>query len=236
MRVLAKDVAGAAKSPETEIEAYGWVHRIRDMGGVCIVILRDRSGTVQLVLNEKTDLTLESVIKVKGLPALNEKARGGAEIRVTLMEVLSRATPELPFQVNGDIAKFGIETILDNRLLSLRNPKIRAIFSVQATIIEGFSAWLRSQGFTEIKSSKLVWGGTEGGTDLFEVQYFDNKVYLAQSPQFYKETMVASGLERVFEVAPAYRAEKHDTPRHLTNMVHPKAKWGLSDPEKALSK
>jgi nondiscriminating aspartyl-tRNA synthetase len=104
MRVLAKDVAAAAKSPETEIEAYGWVHRIRDMGGVNFVILRDRSGVVQLVVNEKPDVTLESVIKVKGLPALNEKAPGGAEIRVTSLEILSRAAAELPFQVIGDIA------------------------------------------------------------------------------------------------------------------------------------
>jgi nondiscriminating aspartyl-tRNA synthetase len=172
MRVLAKDVAGAAKSPETEIEACGWVHRIRDMGGVNFVILRDRSGTVQLVFNEKPDFTLESVIRVKGLPALNEKAPGGAEIRVASMEVLSRAMAELPFQVNGDIAKLGIETILDNRLLSLRNPKIRAVFNVQATIIEGFSAWLRSQGFTEIKSSKLVWGGDRGRHGSFRGAVF----------------------------------------------------------------
>ena len=234
MRILAKDIAGAAKNPETEIEVYGWVHRIRDMGGVNFVILRDRSGTVQLVLNEKPDFTHESVIKVKGLPALNEKAPGGAEIRVNSIELLSLANPELPFQVNGDVTKLGIETILDNRILSLRNPKVRSIFNVQSTIMEGFAAYLRSQGFTEIKSSKLVWGGTEGGTDLFEVEYFDRKVYLAQSPQFYKETMVASGMERVFEIAPAYRAEKHDTPRHLNEYVSLDVEMGFIESEKDL--
>ncbi|MDR0315796.1 MAG: aspartate--tRNA(Asn) ligase [Treponema sp.] len=232
MRVLAKNIIEAArKSPDTEVEASGWVHRIRDMGGVNFVILRDRSGMVQLVLNEKPELNLESVIKVKGLPALNEKAPGGAEIRVSSMEIISPAAAELPFQVNGDLAKAGLETILDNRILSVRNPKIHAIFNVQATIVEAFSAYLRSQDFTEIKTSKLVWGGTEGGTELFEVEYFDRKVYLAQSPQFYKETMVASGMERVFEVAPAYRAEKHDTPRHINEYISLDVEMGFIESE-----
>ena len=235
MRVLAKDIADAARNaPDGEIEAAGWVHRIRDMGGVNFIILRDRSGIVQLVLNEKPELTLESVIRVSGIPAVNEKAPGGAEIRVRSLEVISRAAPELPFQVNGDVAKAGLETILDNRLLSVRNPKIRAVFTIQAAIIEAFSAYLRSQGFTEIKTSKLVWGGTEGGTELFEVEYFDRKVCLAQSPQFYKEAMVASGMERVFEVAPAYRAEKHDTPRHLNEYISLDIEMGFIESEQDL--
>jgi len=220
MRILARELTKAAETGfDTEIEALGWVHRIRDMGGVNFIILRDRSGLIQLVLNEKPDLTLESVIRVRGFPALNEKAPGGAEIRVSSLEVLSRAGAELPFQVNGDVTKTGLESILDNRALSLRSPKIRSIFKVQATIIEAFSACLRSQDFTEIKTSKLVNSATEGGAGLFEVEYFDRKLCLAQSPQAYKETMVAAGLERVFEVAPAYRAEKHDTPRHLNEYV-----------------
>ena len=220
MRILACELLKAAQAgPNSEIEALGWVHRIRDMGGVNFIILRDRSGIMQLVLNEKPDLTLESVIRIKGHPALNEKAPGGAEIYVSSLDVLSRAGDELPFQVNGDISKTGLESILDNRALSLRSPKIRSIFKVQATIIEAFSAYLRCQDFTEIKTSKLVNSATEGGAGLFEVDYFDKKLCLAQSPQAYKETMVASGLERVFEVAPAYRAEKHDTPRHLNEYV-----------------
>jgi nondiscriminating aspartyl-tRNA synthetase len=128
----------------------------------------------------------------------------------------------------------GLETILDNRILSIRSPKIRSIFNVQAAIVEAFSACLRSRDFTEIKTSKLVWGGTEGGTELFEVEYFDRKVCLAQSPQFYKEVMVASGMERVFEVAPAYRAEKHDTPRHLNEYVSLDVEMGFIESEKDL--
>ncbi|MDR0388583.1 MAG: aspartate--tRNA(Asn) ligase [Spirochaetaceae bacterium] len=240
-RVLALDLIAPAKdAPEKEVKVTGWVHRIREFGGVTFVILRDRSGLAQLVCAEKPvdssgqGLTLESVIQAEGLPVLNEKAPGGVELAVSRIEILSRAAPDLPYQVNGDIAKTGLDTILDYRCLSLRNPKIRAIFKVQAVIIEAFAAYLRSLDFTEIKTSKIVGGGTEGGTELFEVVYFDHKAYLAQSPQFYKETMVASGLERVFEIAPAYRAEKHDTPRHLNEYVSLDVEMGFIESEKEL--
>ncbi|MDR0403333.1 MAG: aspartate--tRNA(Asn) ligase [Treponema sp.] len=241
MRVLARDIAEIAGSdPGAGVELSGWVHRIRDMGGITFVVLRDRSGVVQLVCNEKpvdasgAALTLESVITVKGKAAPNAKAPGGAEVQAESIECLSRAAPDLPFQVNGDVSRMGIETILDNRLLSVRNPKIRAIFKVQAVVIEAFSSYLRSKDFTEIKTSKLVSGGTEGGTELFEVDYFDRKICLAQSPQFYKEAMVASGMERVFEIAPAYRAEKHDTPRHLNEYVSLDVEMGFIESEKDL--
>ncbi|MDR1597237.1 MAG: aspartate--tRNA(Asn) ligase [Treponema sp.] len=254
MRVLAKDILAGTVTGEPEqssgelrsVEVSGWVHRIRELGGITFVILRDRSGVLQLVLSdlngsadtaaasEKPDLTLESVIRARGIPAPNEKAPGGTELRVSSLEVISRAAPDLPYQVNRDAEKTGLESILDNRALSLRNPKIRSIFKVQAAIIEAFAAYLRSRDFTEIKTSKLVAGGTEGGTELFEVKYFDRKVYLAQSPQFYKETLVASGLERVFEIAPAYRAEKHDTPRHLNEYVSLDVEMGFIDSEKEL--
>ncbi|GHV86143.1 aspartate--tRNA(Asn) ligase [Spirochaetia bacterium] len=243
-RILVKDISEAARTRAgEEVQVSGWVHRIRDMGGITFVVLRDRSGTAQLVLPETSSedglipedgLTLESVISARGLPVLNEKAPGGAELQLRSLEVISRAQADLPYQVNGDISKVGLETILDNRLLSVRNPKIRAIFNVQAAIIEAFSAYLRSKDFTEIKTSKLVWGGTEGGTELFEVEYFDRKVCLAQSPQFYKEAMVSSGMERVFEVAPAYRAEKHDTPRHLNEYVSLDIEMGFIESEKDL--
>jgi nondiscriminating aspartyl-tRNA synthetase len=246
LRTLAKAIArAAAEEPDREVEVSGWVHRIRELGGITFVILRDRSGLLQLVLSEdetagassfieKTGLTPESVIRARGLPALNEKAPGGTELRVRSLECISKAAGDLPYQVNGDISKIGLEAILDNRALSLRNPRIRAIFKVQATIIEAFSAYLREQDFTEIRTSKLVGGGTEGGTGLFEVEYFDKKMYLAQSPQFYKQTMVASGLERVFEVAQAYRAEKHDTPRHLNEYVSMDVEMGFIESEKDL--
>jgi nondiscriminating aspartyl-tRNA synthetase len=234
MRILAKDLKSAAERGEKDIVLSGWIHRIRELGAVSFIVLRDRSGLVQLVLDGKCELSPESVITARGDAALNEKAPGGAELRVASVECLSRAAADLPFQVNGDVAKTGLEAILDRRALSLRNPAISAIFRVQATIIEAFSAYLRKHDFTEIKTSKLVSGGTEGGTNLFAVEYFDRKVYLAQSPQCYKQMLVASGLERVFEVGQAYRAEKHDTPRHLNEYVSLDVEMGFIESEKEL--
>src|SRR5208337_2680687 len=151
--------------------------------------------------------------------ATNEKAPGGIEVRVKNMEVISAAAMDLPFPVNQDPTKTSLESILDNRMTSLRNPAILSIFRVQSTILRCFAEHLRREGFTEIKTSKLIGTGTEGGTGLFPVEYFDSKVYLTQSPQIYKQALIASGLERVFEIGPAYRAEKHDTPRHINEFV-----------------
>ena len=135
------------------------------------------------------------------------------------LTVMAAAASDIPFPVNQDPGKTSLESILDNRMLSVRNPVILSIFRLQSTVLRCFSEYLRSQGFTEIKTSKLIGTGTEGGTGLFAVEYFDTKVYLTQSPQIYKQAMIASGLERVFEIGPAYRAEKHDTPRHINEFV-----------------
>ncbi|AEJ62518.1 aspartyl-tRNA synthetase [Spirochaeta thermophila DSM 6578] len=216
MRVLAARIASHTGK---DVVVKGWVHRIRELGGISFIILRDRSGEVQLVLEGSADLTLESVISVKGRVEANEKAPGGAEIHVGEIEVLARAEPDLPIPINQDPSQLSLDALLDHRMLSLRIPKIRTIFTLQAGLVQYFADYLRSQGFSEIKTSKLIATGTEGGTGLFEVNYFDRKVYLAQSPQFYKQAMVASGMERVFEIGMAYRAEKHDTPRHLNEYV-----------------
>ncbi len=202
-----------------KVTIAGWVHRIRELGAISFVLLRDRSGIIQLVYEEKTDLTPESVIQVQGTVKANEKAPAGIEIHAEETTVLAPAESDLPFPVNSDPANIGLEAVLDNRFISLRNPKIRGIFELQAGIIQAFSEYLQSKNFTEIKTSKLIGTGTEGGTGLFTVDYFDQKVFLAQSPQFYKQAMVASGMEQVYEIGAAYRAEKHETNRHLNEYV-----------------
>ena len=205
MRTLVSELPG--KVGETVI-LCGWVHRIRDLGKVSFVVLRDRSGSAQLVFEAKPELTLESVVRVEGIAASNEKAPGGVEVRAGRIEVLSLAAPDLPFPVNQDPGKTSLESVLDNRMISVRSPPILSIFRVQSTVLRCFADALRAEGFTEIKTSKLIGTGTEGGTGLFSVDYFDTKVFLAQSPQFYKQAMVASGLERVFEVGCAYRVRE----------------------------
>ncbi len=216
MRTLISEVVN---SIDKEVEIKGWVHRIRELGKISFILVRDRSGIIQVVTEEKLSLTVESVVAITGLAKRNEKAPGGVEIEMKKLEVIAQAAHDLPIPVNQNPEKLSLDAILDHRIISLRNPKILSIFKLQSNILKYFAEHMRSEGFTEIKSSKLIGTGTEGGTGLFAVQYFDIKVYLAQSPQFYKQAMVSSGLERVFEIGAAYRAEKHDTPRHLNEYV-----------------
>lgn len=231
MRILAKDIA--AHDGDT-IDVSGWVHRIRNLGGITFVLLRDRSGLAQLVYESDPGFTHESVVRVHGQVQANEKAPGGFEIHVTATETLAVADPELPISVNQNIDEVGIDALLDHRIVSLRNPRVRTIFELQAVVVQYFADYLRGAGFTEIKSSKIIGSGTEGGTGLFTVDYFGEPVFLAQSPQFYKQAMVASGLERVFEIGAAYRAEKHDTPRHLNEYVSLDVEMGFIDSESDL--
>lgn len=231
MRVLSDQIESHLGK---EITVAGWVHRVRSLGGITFVILRDRKGFVQIVYNTEPDLGIESVISVRGTVAENEKADAGYEVHAASTEILGAADSELPVPVNQDPGKLGIDALLDNRIVTLRNPKIRHIFELQSSIVKYFAEWLREQGFTEIKSSKIIGSGTEGGTGLFQVDYFGETVFLAQSPQFYKQAMVASGLERVFEIGAAYRAEKHDTPRHLNEYVSLDVEMGFIENENDL--
>lgn len=225
-RVLAKDVA---KHAGEEVTVAGWIHRVRELGAVSFVVLRDRSGVVQVVYEGEAPAGPENVIQVSGTVGENDKAPGGFEVKAGATRIVGPAGGDQPISVSGDVDSFGIDTLLDNRIMSLRMPKVRAIFELQSVITHLFADYLRGQDFTEIKTSKLIGSGTEGGTGLFEVEYFDDRVYLAQSPQFYKQAMVASGLERVFEIGCAYRAEKHDTPRHLNEYVSLDVEMGFID-------
>jgi nondiscriminating aspartyl-tRNA synthetase len=226
--------ADAIKEIGKTVEVAGWVHRIRDLGGVVFVVVRDRSGRLQLVTDKEFPLNVESVIRARGRIKKNEKAPGGAEMELESFDVLAEAAPDLPVAVNQDPESLGLDVILDNRMISLRNPKILSIFRVQATCVKAFGEFFRSEGFTEIKTSKIIGGGSEGGTNLFSMDYFGKTAYLAQSPQLYKQTMVASGLERVFEIGHAYRAEKHETPRHINEYVSLDIEMGFIESEAPL--
>lgn len=231
MRVLAKDVA---QHLNKEIEVAGWVHRIRELGKVNFVILRDRSGMVQVVFDDKVDFHTETVLKIKGTVVANEKAVGGAEIKPTEVTVLATADQNPPVVVNQDPEKYPMDVLFDHRHISLRMPKQRAIFQLQSSLLKYLSEFMHAEGFYETKTTKLVGSGAEGGTGLFSVEYFENKVFLAQSPQLYKQTLISSGLERVFEISHAYRAEKHDTPRHINEYVSFDVEMAFIESEKDL--
>ena len=220
-----------------KVTVGGWVHNIRDQGKLNFVLLRDRTGIVQIVTDDTTvrsnDLRNETVIFATGTVIEDERAENGIEIRLEAVEVLSRPVKPLPILVNdkADYQKLELETILNNRVLSLRNPRRNKIFKLQASIIDCFRTFFREKGFTEITTPKIIATGTEGGTQLFTVDYFDKLAFLAQSPQFYKQMLVGAGYERVFEVGHVYRAEEHNTSRHLNEYVSLDYEMGFIDDE-----
>ena len=216
MRTLASEVAGRAGE---RVRIQGWVHNVHHLGGMAFVHVRDRSGIVQAVLQRSTlpegGLPLEYVVVVEGVCHPDARAIGGAELHAESLEILSLADAPLPIEIGRQRPQVpNLDILLNHRPLSLRDPRRQAVFRVQAVIVEAFGAALRARGFTEVKSSKLVASGTEGGTNLFYVDYFGNQAFLAQSPQFYKQMLVGV-FERVFEVGPVFRAEPHNTSRHL---------------------
>jgi nondiscriminating aspartyl-tRNA synthetase len=179
------------------------------------------------------DLRNETAVWMTGRVREDKRAGGGLELELDRVEVLSRPVKALPIMVSekADHLHYELETILNNRVLSLRNPRRNVIFRLQAEIIDAFRTYLRSLGFTEVTTPKIIVSGTEGGTQLFSVDYFDKLAYLAQSPQFYKQMLVGAGYERVFEIGHVYRAEIHNTSRHLNEYVSLDYEMGFIDNE-----
>ncbi len=199
----------------------GWVFEIRELGKIRFLLLRDVSGIVQCVIKDSktktSDLTLESVVEIRGkvkkAQIKAEHARDDIEVEVSDLKILNKAE-ELPIQVNEKTTTTGLDKRLDYRSLDVRKPKIKAIFKIQSTIINVFREFFYNKGFIEIQPPGIIATSTEGGTDLFEAKYFERKAYLAQSPQLYKQ-IGAISMEKVFSTSPVWRAEKHDTSRHL---------------------
>lgn len=215
-RTLIKDLK---KNIGKKVKISGWIHKIRSLGGIHFVILRDRTGVIQTLTESKNieSLKIETVISIIGKVREEKRAPGGIEVQIEKIEILSTAE-DLPLEINNPELKANLDTILDLRPLALRNLKQKAIFKVQAEIVKSFREFFQEEGFVEIQTPKIVSQGAEGGAELFEVKYFNKKAYLAQSPQFYKQMMVGV-FEKVFEINPAYRAEIHNTSRHLNEFI-----------------
>ena len=221
-----------------EVLLRGWVYRLRVLGKTTFVILRDCSGEAQCVAASEAirDLNLkaEDVLEVRGRARPDKRAKSGWEVEVLEARVLNRAQQNLPFNSASDIEPVGLEILLEYRPLALRNKAVGDVFRIQAALLRFFREYLTKQRFTEIVTSKIVASGTEGGTNLFALEYFDRVAYLAQSPQFYKEHAVA-GFERVFETGHVYRAEPHATSRHLTEYYSLDVEFGFIDgPEEVI--
>jgi nondiscriminating aspartyl-tRNA synthetase len=210
----------------------GWVSRLRVLARTTFIIVKDCTGEAQCVSGtdalRDVALTLDDAVQIEGVVRMDARAKIGVEIDITGVHILNPVAGTLPFNSASEIANVSLEIRLDYRPLALRNGVVGDVFRTQAAILRYFREYLTSEHFTEIVSSKIVAGGTEGGTNLFEIKYFDRVAYLAQSPQFYKEHGVA-GLERVFETGHVYRAEPHATSRHLTEYYSLDLEMGFLD-------
>ena len=202
------------------IRTNGAVHAIRDMGDVAFILLRKAEGLLQCVYEtgaadfDLNDVKEESAVEVEGILQAEERAPHGCELRLRTLRVLSRPAAPLPVAVSKWKLNTSLETKLSMRSLTLRNLRERAVFKIQEGIARGFRDFLHGQGFTEVRTPKIVAKGAEGGANIFRLEYFGKKAELAQSPQFYKQALTGI-YDRVFEVAPVFRAEKHNTTRHL---------------------
>ena len=214
----------ADADPGTSATVAGWVHEIRDLGGIAFLILRDTTGKIQVKIEKDNleealvetalDVHRESVLKVVGDVEEEERAPTGVEVTPDDIEVIAPADPELPLDPSGKVDA-ELPTRLDNRTLDLRKPEVKAIFEIRAEVLRSVREAFRNLEATEINTPKIVATGTEGGTELFPITYFGREAFMNQSPQLFKQLMVGSGLERVFEIGPIFRAEEHNTPRHL---------------------
>ncbi|ALG15319.1 aspartyl-tRNA synthetase [Kibdelosporangium phytohabitans] len=222
-RVLATDVP---RHVGARVRVAGWVHRRRELKSVTFLVLRDRSGLVQVVLPEPAGVTEESVVEVEGLVVASDQAPGGAEITEPAITPLSGPVQAPPFDLYRPNLSATLPTILDNAPIALRHPRHRAGFAITAASVAGYRAALDALGFTEVHTPKIVATATESGANVFGIDYFGHRAYLAQSPQFFKQSLVGV-FERVYEVGPVFRAEPHDTTRHLAQYTSLDAELGF---------
>jgi nondiscriminating aspartyl-tRNA synthetase len=216
-----------------EVLIRGWVHRLRSLARTTFIVLRDCTGEAQCVAASESlkelHLKLDDTVELYGRVRADQRAKAGFEVDIVSARVLGPASSNLPFNSSSSgVRSAGQETLIDYRPLAARSEAVGNIFRLQAALLRYFRHFLTDRHFTEIITSKIVASGTEGGTNLFEVNYFDRIAYLAQSPQFYKEHGVAA-FERVFETGHVYRAEPHASSRHLTEYYSLDFEMGFID-------
>ena len=228
---------------EDEVVLMGWIHEMRDLGGIIFVLLRDRDGVSQItapskkispeLFEELRKLKKESVIAVKGKVQESGKAPGGVEIIPTDLKLLSESKLPLPLDTT-EKTHAEIDTRLDSRFIDLRKHTVSAIFKIKSRMLHSVRNFLESQGYTEINTPKIGASATEGGTELFPITYFEREAFLGQSPQLYKQMMMASGFDSVYEIAPIFRAEEHDTLRHLNEVTSIDVETAFTDDNDAM--
>jgi nondiscriminating aspartyl-tRNA synthetase len=218
------DIKEAKENIGKEIELSACVHKVRQMSSFAFVVLRTGRYILQSIHDEKNcHDSIEGIkegcfVKVKGVVEECEKAPGGVEMKLSSIKLISKPEYDYPLHVSNRRLGCSLDINLDLRSVALRNPYERAVFKLQEGIVSAFREFMLKNNFTEIHSPKIVAQGAEGGANIFRLDYFDKEAFLNQSPQFYKQTAVAF-FDRVFEIAPVYRAERHATSRHLNEYI-----------------
>ena len=206
------------------VTVCGWAHEIRDLGGIMFLVVRDREGLIQVTLFKKAidknvlevvkSISRESVVCVTGTVKKEAKAPNGYELVPTAVTVLGKAESPLPMDTTGKVDA-DLDTRLDVRFMDMRRLRTTSIFRLRNLLLKSIREYLDREGFVEITTPKVVATATEGGTALFPITYFEREAFLNQSPQLFKQLMMSGGLDRVYEIGPIFRAEEHDTRKHL---------------------
>ena len=223
-RTLATQLPDA--EPGSTVRLQGWVHRRRELAALTFLVVRDRSGLAQVVVREGDVPPEETTVDVVGTATANAQAPGGVEVTDPVITLLTEPAATPPVELWRPTLSAGLPTMLDHAPVTWRHPVQRAKWELAAASLRGFRTTLDGAGFTEIQTPKFVASATESGANVFEVDYFGRPAYLAQSPQFYKQQMVGV-FERVYEIGPVFRAEPHDTVRHLAEYVSLDAELGF---------
>jgi nondiscriminating aspartyl-tRNA synthetase len=217
-----------------QVTIAGWLHKKRLMGGLTFIVIRDRGGVAQALVKEKAEieklrgLQIGTILEVSGVVAADDRAPGGVEIHEVGLKVDVPVEMEPPVEIDKPLSheSDNLDTLFEYRVIGLRSPREQAVFKVQSEISRAIREYLRGQDFTEVRTPKLLAAATEGGAEVFKMDYFGKEATLAQSPQFYKQIMVGV-FERVFEIAPVYRAEPSATTRHMTEYISVDGEMGF---------
>ena len=208
------------------VAVSGWAHEIRDLGGITFVILRDRKGKIQLTFKEDEDEELfenaqnigkEDVIWAKGIVQANDQAPGDRELHPEELKIIGEAESPLPMDISSEVES-EMSTRLDNRFMDLRRPEKHAIFSLRSHLLDAMENWFDENEYINIQTPNIAKMGAEGGAELFPVVYYGEEAFLSQSPQLYKQMLMAAGFDKVYETGTAFRAEEFATSRHLSEI------------------
>ena len=224
-RLLIKEISNHEGE---KITIKGRIFNIRNLGSISFLIIRDYSGVVQVVASKDAEVNSGDIVLVEGIVKKDERAKGGYEMKAEKIEIITKNKETLPFDLEKDDINLNLNTLLDYRVLSLRHPKVQSIFRLYDLLLKSYDEAMREEGFVEIKTPKILGSASEGGANFFQVDYFDKKAVLAQSPQFYKQIMVGV-FDRVFEIGPVFRAEPHFTTRHVNEYISLDAEMGYID-------